>query len=249
MKQLFPLLLVAATSCTSIYLPNAQNVPTFKGAKEWEATASAQAYMPITTAAAYSFQVQGAYSFTKHVGAMANYTYFSRSSGSAGHLGELGIGYYTNVENIYLGVFLGHGVSSQISDKAVPFYSDAARDRTAAIRENADTWASRSQNWFLQPSIGIRFSDRFIWLLSFKMNRVDFESTYYGYNNSFVLQEDYLASYHIEPSSTFKLNFIKPQISLLYQTVVSSTNGNHPYLPKATVVFSVGIQYRLPQLK
>lgn len=100
-----PFLMLTATACSSVYLPNARNVPMFSGKKEFQVSVQGQLDLPSTTK---GLNVQTAYSLSNHVGDMANYAYASSSALQANsYIGEVGLGYFVHQENdVYYDCFV-----------------------------------------------------------------------------------------------------------------------------------------------
>lgn len=238
MRHSFLFVLMAATSCTSIYLPNVQNVPTFKGAKEFQGNAQAQIFLPPF---AYSFQTQAAYSLTSHIGVMANYAYSRTTTKGSGHLGEFGVGYYVNLPKNYFGVFLGYGNSSA-SDVTnnFAFYLFGNPNPTAVSRENATRLTSRYTSWFLQPSYAFNLN-RISLVFSMKASRIDFENAYYG--NNFTLLQTNTASFHFEPAGTIKVNLGNGPFNFIGQVGIHLTNDNDTQLITNFARIAIGLQW------
>lgn len=247
MKGFLLLFLMAATSCTSIYLPNAQNVPTFKEAKEFQGNAQAQIFLPPF---AHSFQAQAAYSLTNHVGVAANYSYSRTTTKGEGQLGEFGIGYYTTTKGKnYFSAFLGSGLSSsEDATNNFVFFLFGNPDPNAATRENATRVKSNYTSWFIQPSYGLILSNHFNLIISMKSSLINFENTYYG--KIFILSENHGPSYHFEPSATLKINFDNSHFSFIGQGGIHLTNDKDPRAFTNFIRLAVGVQWRfLPSLK
>ena len=246
MRHFFIFLILATTSCTSIYLPNAQNVPTFKGAKEFHGNAQAQIFLPPF---AHSFQAQGAYSISNHMAIMANYAYSRTTTKGEGQLGEWGIGYYTStVDKNYFSAFLGYGFSaSKDVTNNFAFFLFGNPSPNSIIRENATRISSNYTNWFLQPSYGFLFSNRVNLILSIKTSLVNFENTYYG--NTFRVQEIHRPSYHFEPSATLKTNLGEGSFTFIGQVGLHYTNDKDTQLLTNFGRISVGLQWRLGKRK
>lgn len=245
------ILFVLATSCNSIYLPNAQNVPTFTKAKEFEGNGQLQVYvLPY----AYSAVLQGAYSITNHLGAIGNYSYSRNSSGQGGaQLGELGIGYYNANQNRNFSVFGGYALSS--SSGNVDNFSRFGFAHNDSISSNNANWVESSyRSVFLQPSYTWIVSDGWSLAMSMKVSRINFENTYYGsyysYNNNsyvdFTLPEKLSASYHFDTAATLKVKLGEGPMNFVFQGGLHVTNDNYTVSPSNFGWVSMGLQLKLP---
>jgi hypothetical protein len=224
MKRISPAIFSMLTACSSVvYMPNSHNVPTFSGKKEFQGNASAQISLPVFFLG--GLQVQSAYSFTSHIGAIANYSYSQNffSKYVTGHLGELGIGYYTNSKKNYFGAFLGYGISSFQDDRYEYIYKQFYKSTPppGLSQETASRVQSDYRSLFLMPSYAVR--KKFITLIgSIKISHVDFENTYFGSGKS--LAEYRPNSYHFEPAFTIKLDLGHGPFSFIGQVGAHFTN-------------------------
>ena len=231
--------LMVVTSCISIYFPNSQNLPTFTAAKEFQGSGQAQIFMPPF---AYSGQAQGAYSLTDHLSVMSNYAFARTLTYGKGQLGELGMGYYTNRNANYFGVFLGYGISSAFdnTNNFLLIFGNPTPDSITTY--NATDVKSNYRSLFLQPSYGIR-GHRFSFVFSIKISRIDFDNTYY--RNNFYPLESRSISYHFEPATTFKVKLGNSPFSFISQCGIHFTNYDDASFMRNFGRIAVGLQWSL----
>jgi hypothetical protein len=108
MKKFFVLLLVAS-SCAPVYVPNVRNSPLFSKAGEFQGSVQF----------GNGLDLQGAVSVTNHIGVMANYSFAERNKNNYDPDDELGyhyhkfleggLGYYENQGNWCYEIFAGYG--------------------------------------------------------------------------------------------------------------------------------------------
>lgn len=134
-------IVIICSSCATVYVPNARNVPLFSRAKEFSGNASI----------GLSTNVQAAYSITDHLGIMGSYLYTNNKSDKRfayrkHQFGEVGVGYYTHTDvkyELYAGVGWGKGNGQ---DSTFGFFDSFSYPIVAD---------GRYCRVFFQPSIGI----------------------------------------------------------------------------------------------
>jgi hypothetical protein len=248
LKQFLPFAFLVFSACSSIIcVPNSHNVPAFSGSKEFQGNASVQVLNPLLA----GLQAQGAYSFTNHIGAIANYSYSRNILQTAikgqGHLGELGIGYYTNnPKQNHFGIFLGYGISSFNASGYQYLYTQYYHSSPppGLSRESASQVLSDYRNLFLMPSYAFR-NERLTIIASIKINHIDFENTYSRDNINF-LSESKPDSYHFEPAITFKFGLRSRSFGFIGQVGQHFTNDTE-LQDYSNFLFrvSAGFQWRL----
>ena len=237
------LLMPIITSCTSVYLPNSQNLPTFTRAKELQGTGQSQIFIPPF---AYSVQAQSAYSLTNHLYLMANYAHALTVTHGKAQLGELGMGYYTNRDANYFGVSLGYGISSASDITTNLFLIFGNSDPNSVTPFNATNIKSNYRSLFLQPSYEIR-KRRFSFVFSMKVSRIDFKNTYYL--NDFSPLKSSSLSYHFEPATTFKIKLGDSPFSFIGQIGIHLTNYDDLSFVRNFGRIAVGLQWNLKPKK
>jgi hypothetical protein len=226
MKKIPAVAFLVLTACSSIiYVPNSHNVPAFSSSKEFQGNVSVQVLNPLLA----GLQAQSAYSFTNHIGAIANYSYsrniLQTGINGQGHLGELGIGYYTNnPKQNHFGIFLGYGISSFNASgyeyQYMQYYHSSPPPGLS--RESASRALSDYRNLFLMPSYAFR-NERLTIIASIKINHIDFENIYSRDNINF-LSESKPDSYHFEPAVTFKFGLRSRSFGFIGQVGQHFTN-------------------------
>jgi hypothetical protein len=154
----YVLVLLLATACSPLYVPNTRNVPLFKEGGEFQASVFG------TTAGG---DAQLAYAVSDHVAAIGSYSFGSKKETNPGDgtpftrknsYGEIGLGYYKVKRNSRWELFAGYGAGKGTSHDQYYFYG-----------LNNDVVATGTFNKiFIQPSIGtnnrkfnIAFTPRF----------------------------------------------------------------------------------------
>ncbi len=140
----YVLVLLLATACSPLYVPNTRNVPLFKEGGEFQASVFG------TTAGG---EAQLAYAITDHIAVTGNYAYGSTKETNPGDdkeftrknsFGEIGFGYYKVKRNSRLELFAGYGMGQGTSHDQYYFFG-----------LNNDVVATgKYGRIFIQPSIG-----------------------------------------------------------------------------------------------
>ena len=159
MKKLLLILLIAS-SCSPVYLPNARNTPMFQGAGEVQVAAQI----------GQGYDVQTAVSITDHVGVMANYAYTGNTSVDEDdkedyirhNFFEGAIGYYENKGKFGYEIFAGYGKGKGTTYDKYDFAGGTEIKATG-----------RYQRFFIQPAIGMNKSV-FNWIVAARFSLVDF---------------------------------------------------------------------------
>lgn len=128
-KLLF--LIVIASSCSPVYVPNIRNAPMFRKGGEFQAALQV----------GNGIDGQVAMSITKHFGIIGNYNNINRENDSLRHeLIEGGIGYFMNEEDMFFEIFAGYGWGESFSSGNI---------------FNFENVTARYERYFIQPAIGI----------------------------------------------------------------------------------------------
>lgn len=134
-------IMISCSSCATVYVPNARNVPLFSEAGQLSASAGLGT----------GINGQVAYSVTDHFAIMGSYLYANdknnkRTEYRTHQFGEFGLGYYEHKRiafEIYGGLGWGKGYGQ---DSAFGIWGSSSRFETAR---------GRYYRVFIQPSIGI----------------------------------------------------------------------------------------------
>lgn len=154
--------LLFSFSCSSVYVPNALNVPAFKGKNELQAAAQYQLFVPSNTR---QLNAQTAYSIGNHVGAMANYAFAKNGTLLESHFGEVGVGYYANKESLYYDCYVGFGLGKGVAESSF---------LTSSVGNHLNTRYTRA---FIQPTIGYQW-EKLTLLYSIRTSIIHFNDTY-----------------------------------------------------------------------
>jgi hypothetical protein len=227
MKKFFVLLLVAS-SCAPVYVPNVRNSPLFTKAGEFQGS------MQLGN----GLDLQGAVSVTNHIGVMANYSYGERNknqydpendNGYHYHrFFEGGLGYYENQGNWCYEIFAGYGKGEGASYDEYEWWGSYTERATG-----------KYQRYFIQPAFGL---NKKIMHVSFipRISLVDFTE----FSNdviSYPIDED--PTVFIEPAVAGKVNLMENHFFFTFQAGVSipATDTYFEYRP---FQFSTGIGFR-----
>lgn len=190
-------LIIFATSCKVMYVPNMVNVPLFKEKNEFRGTVSLSDY-------------QFAYAPGKNIGLMANgyvrnssFTTFSDDYSTSRNLFEGGVGYFKPLSEGFVFETYAVGGVGNLS------YNNDYTDGSAPTTNKYSTQFTR---FFLQPSIGytndfidVAFSTRIVQL---GFNNVKYEG--YGIQDlkdENIFELDKTKYYFIEPTFTIRLGY------------------------------------------
>jgi hypothetical protein len=186
MKKFFVLLLVAS-SCAPVYVPNVRNSPLFSKAGEFQGS------MQLGN----GLDLQGAVAVTNHIGLMANYSFAERNKNSYDpddedgyhyhKFFEGGLGYYENQGNWCYEIFGGYGKGEGASYDSYEWLGGQSTRATG-----------KYQRYFIQPAFGL---NKKVMHVSFipRVSVVDFTSF-----------SDELATYSIDDNPTV---FIEPAVA------------------------------------
>jgi len=225
----FIVLLIVASSCAPVYVPNARNSPLFKKAGEFQGS------MQLGN----GLDLQGAVSVTNHIGLMANYSYADRNStnfdpdddsGYHHHkFFEGGIGYYENQGAWCYEIFAGYGRGEGASYDEYEWWGAQSQRATGKF-----------ERYFIQPAFGL---NKKIMHVSFvpRISIVDFTE----FSSDVAVQPlNNDPDIFIEPAVIGKVNLMDNHIFFVFQagfTVpVSST-----YFEYRPFQFSTGLGFRL----
>lgn len=214
-------------SCNSIYLPNSQNVPLFEKANDFQITGQGQIYVPSFT---YGFQGQVAYSFSNHIGALANYGITQTQKSANSQSGEFALGYYNNkIGQDNFSVFIGSGMASA---SATEMASDIEIHHLK----------SDYKTYFIQPCYGFH-QRRSSLSFSMKMLLVDSKDTIYDPN--LLPSTSHSLSWHFEPAFTAKVKLGNSPLQFVGQAGLHLTDYQDLSFFRNFARLAVGFQWKL----
>jgi len=228
MKKFFVLLLVAS-SCAPVYIPNVRNSPLFSKAGEFQGSVQF----------GNGLDLQGAVSVTNHIGVMANYSYGERNKNNYNPDDELdyhyhkffegGLGYYENQGNWCYEIFAGYGKGEGSSYDEYAWWGGQSERATGKF-----------QRYFIQPAFGL---NKKIMHVSFipRISIVDFD-TFSTDVIDYTIDENPIV--FIEPAVAGKVNLMDNHFFFIFQAGVSipATSTYFEYRP---FQISTGIGFRL----
>lgn len=158
MKRFLVILLIA-TSCAPVYVPNARHSPMFKGAGEVQVAAQLSA----------GTEAQAAVAITDHIGVMGNFAYVSRTQDEDDDyirhsFFEGGVGYFENSDRLSYEVFAGYGRGKGITYDT---YDSGTPDDPLKV-------TGHYQRFFIQPGIGTNHRKVFNWSAVMRLSIIDF---------------------------------------------------------------------------
>ncbi|HET9054110.1 MAG TPA: hypothetical protein VFM90_08055 [Cyclobacteriaceae bacterium] len=225
----FLIVLLIATSCAPVYVPNARNSPMFQGAGEVQVAAQLSA----------GTEAQAAVALTNHVGVMSNFAYVSRTSDEYDNyirhsFFEGGIGYFENADRISYEVFAGYGRGKGITYDTYDF---GTPDDPLKV-------TGRYQRFFIQPAIGTNHKRIFNWSAVMRLSVVDFTDFETG-SQSVQIDADPILFF--EPAFIGKLNF-GSRLFLNFQAGVSFPRQeiDFDYEPLSLAI-GMGLRFGGPQ--
>lgn len=190
MKRFLVILLIA-TSCAPVYVPNARNSPMFKGAGEVQVAAQLSA----------GTEAQAAVAITDHVGLMGNFAYVSRTTDEDDwndyirhSFFEGGVGYFENSDRLSYEVFAGYGRGKGVTYDT---YDSGSPDDPLKV-------TGHYQRFFIQPGIGINHHKVFNWSAVMRLSIIDFTEFESG-GQTVSFNSDPILFF--EPGFIGKLNF------------------------------------------
>ncbi len=234
MKKFFVLLLVAS-SCAPVYVPNARNSPLFTKAGEFQGS------MQLGN----GLDLQGAVAVTNHIGLMANYSFAERNQNnfdadaddeSEYHYHKFlegGLGYYENQGNWCYEIFAGYGEGEGASYDNYEWFGGQSARATGKF-----------QRYFIQPAFGL---NKKIMHVSFvpRVSIVDFTS----FSSDLVTYTiDAKPTVFIEPAVIGKVNLMENHFFLAFQAGFSFS-ASSVYYDYRPFQFSTGIGFRFGGLK
>jgi hypothetical protein len=227
MKKLILIVLIA-TSCAPVYVPNARNSPMFTKAGEFQGS------MQLGN----GLDLQGAVSVTNHIGLMANYSFADRNTKNYDPDDENGyhyhrffegaIGYFENEGNWCYEIFAGYGRGEGASYDQYEWWGTQ--------RERA---TGKFERYFIQPAFGL---NKKIMHVSFapRISIVDFNE----FSNDFITYPiDDNPKVFIEPAVIGRVNLMDNHLFFVFQAGVSVpvTSVYYEYRP---IQLSTGMGFR-----
>ena len=230
MKKFFVLLIVAS-SCAPVYVPNVRNSPLFTKGGEFQGSMQF----------GNGLDLQGAVSVSNHIGVMANYSFAERNKkdydvddyDENGYqyqkFFEGGLGYYENQGNWCYEIFAGYGRGEGASYDEYEWFGLQSAVATG-----------KYERYFIQPAFGL---NKKVMHVSFipRVSLVDFTS----FSNdvvSYPIDEDPII--FIEQAVVGKVNLADNHFFFTFQAgfSVPATTTYFEYRP---FQFSTGIGFRL----
>lgn len=201
----FLIILLVATSCAPVYVPNARNAPMFQGAGEVQVSAQISR----------GYEAQAGVAITDHLGVIGNVAYVSSGSDDDDDedfirhsFYEGGIGYYENSDRLCYEIYAGYGRGKGTTYDTYDFFNPDEPVRATG----------HYQRFFIQPAIGSNHHRVFNWTGVMRFSLVDFTEFESGGQTARPDSDPIL---FIEPSFIGKINFGESKIFANFQAGLS----------------------------
>ena len=229
----YVLVLLLATACSPIYVPNTRNVPLFKEGGEFQGTIYG------TSAGG---EAQMGYAISDHVAVTGNYAFGSQKQTNSGDgqeftrknsYAELGLGLYKVKRNSRIELFAGYGMGKGTTHDQYYFFG-----------LNNDVVATGKYNRiFIQPSIGtnnrkfnIAFTPRISLMKFTEFTTDDTNATIAKFSPPDKFQV------LIEPSVTGKFHIAGNLHGIFQLGLTVPTNSDEVYYEYMPAQFAIGLQ-------
>lgn len=223
MKKLL-FLLVIASSCAPVYVPNIRNTPMFT--KGGEAQASFQV--------GNGLDVQAAYSLTNNIGVIGGYSYINNENSEEDYhrhkFFEGGLGYFNNTERLRFEFFAGYGKGEGSSYEEFEFFGTQKVQATG-----------KYERFFIQPGLGFAkesFQGSFVPRFSY-VNFTEFS------DGTTTLVDNRDGVFFFEPAFVGRYNTMNNRIFFTFQGGFSAAITEDDYFNHRNFQFSTGIGIRL----
>lgn len=224
-------ILLIASSCAPVYVPNIRNSPMFSEGGEFQGSVSA----------GNGLEAQAALSLTKHIGVIGNYSYINRdrvdvNSGSSqdGYhrhkFYEGGIGYYENQEKMFMEVFVGYGEGEGSSYDSYDIFGTQTTQATG-----------KYQRYFLQPAFGFNKRTMHVSFVP-RFSLVDFTEFSDG-TTSVAINEDPVLFF--EPAVIGRVNFAENRLFFAFQGGFSASVMSSRFYDHRPFQLSAGLGFRI----
>jgi hypothetical protein len=232
MKKLLVIVLLAS-GCAPVYVPNARNSPLFTKAGEFQGSVQF----------GNGIDLQGAVSVTNHIGLMGNYSYADRSDPydfdkqDEYHYHKLlegGIGYFENQGNWCYEVFAGYGVGEGSSYDTYDWWGSQSERATGKF-----------ERFFIQPAFGLNKKVMHLSIVP-RISIVDFKE----FTNDVVTQPiDANPRVFIEPAVIGRVNLMDNHLFFVFQAGFSIPATSNLYYEYRPAQFSTGMGFRFGGVK
>jgi hypothetical protein len=230
MKKLIVLLLVAS-SCAPMYIPNSRNSPMFTKGGEFQGSFSM----------GNGLEGQAAVSITNHIGLIGNYSYINREDLDSDSeevlrhkVYEGGVGYFYNDQKTFFEIFAGYGRGEGNSYDKYSFFGSTRMQAKG-----------KYERYFIQPAIGVNkktFHFAFVPRVSF----VDF-TEFSGSGATFEVDSSPYVFF--EPAFIGRVNTMENRLFFTFQAGFSTPIDREPFFDHRGAHTSVGLGFRIGGLK
>lgn len=228
MKKLIVILLIAS-SCAPVYVPNLRNAPMFKGAGEVQVSGSI----------GRSYEAQAGVAVTNHIGVVGGFSYTSNTTVDdtddylRHRFYEGGIGYFENSGKLSYEVYAGYGRGAGTAYDSYDFF-----DNTNEYRATGEY-----QRFYIQPGIGQNKHRIFNWAAVARLSLVDFTS-FETSDGQPIHHDNRDPILFIEPGFIGKINFGESKIFMTFQAGFSFSQ-RETYIDYEPFSLGLGLGLRL----
>ena len=223
-------MIVLASSCAPVYIPNVRNSPMFTQKGEFQAAVQV----------GNGLNGQVAWAATENFGVMGNYSYLERSDYDSNPqdfskhtLAEGGVGYFKNTESMFFEVFAGYGEGRGWSYDTYTFIS------TQNISASGNY-----KRYFIQPAFGMNKKMVYVSFVP-RFSIVDFTEFSTG-GARYLVDEDPVVFF--EPAVICRANF-HDNFFFTFQGGFSAPVFNSPFYDYRLLQFSTGFGLRFGGVK
>lgn len=237
----FFVVLLLATSCSPLYVPNTRNTPLFREQGEFQGTIN------VTT----GLEGQLAYALSDNLAVMTNGSFFNQKITDqqeeytrAHKYFEGGLGYYNVTRKYRSEIYVGYGAGEDTSFSQYYFFTPyfGQKDLVATGKYN---------RIFIQPTIGSN-KRGFNMAFTLRMSMVDYTEFSSNDNNPALsvvtVKPDEKAHFFLEPALTGKFP-LAGNLQGIVQLGVNAPLPNDAYFDYVPLQLSVGIQLNTGSLR
>lgn len=225
----FIFILLIASSCAPVYVPNLRNSPVFTKAGEVQVSGSI----------GRSYEAQAGVAVTNHIGITGGFSYVNNTSveDTDDYLKhrflEGGVGYFENSGKLCYEIYAGYGQGEGSSYDSYKYFTDT------------ELATGKYQRFYIQPAIGMNKHRIFNWSAMLRFSFVDFTS----FDNGIIVETDNQDPVlFIEPGFMGRVNFGSSKMFMTFQAGVSFPQ-RETYFDHEPISAGVGLGLRFGALR
>lgn len=227
----FIFILLIASSCAPVYVPNLRNSPVFTKAGEVQVSGSI----------GRSYEAQAGVAVTNHIGLTGGFSYVNNTTvdDTDDYLKhkffEGGAGYFENSGKFCYEVYAGYGRGEGTSYDSYELFNDNSERKATG----------KYQRFYIQPAIGMNKHRIFNWSAMVRFSFVDFTSFDDGVT---VVNDSQDAVLFIEPAFMGRVNFGNSKMYMTFQAGVSFPQ-RETYFDHEPISAGIGLGLRFGALR